>query len=76
MGFREYGDVWKALTIMTAPQANTMNARKFLGPTLRMMTVAGGWNTTYGMKNSSDMIEYALFFAFILRSLDMLYIIS
>lgn len=37
-----------------------MNDRNLRGPSLRMMTVAGGWNTTYVMKNTKTMIEYWL----------------
>jgi hypothetical protein len=46
------------LTIMMPPQRIVMAARKMRGPILRMMTVAGGWQMTYGMKKMRVMTLY------------------
>ena len=46
------------LTIMMPPQRSVMAARNMRGPIFRMMTVAGGWQMTYGMKKMRVMTLY------------------
>jgi hypothetical protein len=43
---------------MMPPQRIVMEARKMRGPIFRMMTVAGGWQMTYGMKKMRVMTLY------------------
>lgn len=45
------------LLIIIAPHKKVMAGKKARGPSLRRMTVAGGWNKTYGMKKMRVMME-------------------
>ena len=46
IGLAVVGSLGKEPTISVAPHKRAMEARNFRGPSLRLRTVAGGWNTT------------------------------
>ena len=44
----------EGLTIITAPQKKTIEARKIRGPMFLIRTVAGGWKIAYGKKKTTE----------------------